>query len=235
KIAREVSDILSDNNARAPEFGTDSPLQFDGYHVADKTGTTNDSRDAWVIGYTPGIAVGAWAGNNDNTPMVKKIAAFIIAPMWHDFMAYAIQKYPSGDFPPPAPETDQLPPVLTGNWNTDPSKGVHDILYWVQKDNPRGGPPVNPWADPQAAYWDYPVQQWAAQGGAAGYQNDSGVPGTTPLSSTTPTAPAGFHIMSPMQGATIAGQQPFIITSEDGSDQIANVTYYVNGVPVGMS
>ncbi len=166
--------------------------------------------------------------------MVKKIAAFIVAPMWHDFMAYAIQKYPASDFPPPAPETDQLPPVLTGNWNTDPSKGVHDILYWVQKDDPRAGPPSNPWADPQAAYWDYPVQKWAA---SQGYQG-GGVPsnsGTGSGSSTQGSQQTGFRITSPQQGTSIPGQQPFTITSDDQTDQIANVTYYMNGVPVGMS
>ena len=70
-------------------------LYFNGYDVADKTGTTDDSRDAWVIGYTPSIVVGEWAGNNDNTPMVKKIAAYIVAPTWHKIMAYALSKYSS--------------------------------------------------------------------------------------------------------------------------------------------
>jgi membrane peptidoglycan carboxypeptidase len=165
QIARQVSDILSDDTARAPDFGVHGPLWFSGADVADKTGTTNDSRDAWIIGYTPSISVGAWAGNNDDTPMVKNIAAFIVTPMWHEFVAYAIQKYPADPFPPPAPDPsyDSLPPVLKGDWNTNPSQGVHDILYWVQKDNPRAGPPANPWGDVQAAYWDYPVQLWAAQ------------------------------------------------------------------------
>ncbi|MFA7309869.1 MAG: transglycosylase domain-containing protein, partial [Candidatus Paceibacterota bacterium] len=170
QIARLINDVLSDNVARTPEFGADSPLNFPGHNVADKTGTTNDFRDVWILGYTPGIAVGAWAGNNDSTPMAKKIAAFIIAPMWHEFMAYAIEKYPSADFVPPAPdpERDSLPPVLTGNWNSNPSQGIHDILYWVKKDDPRSGPPSNPYADSQFAYWEYPVQLWASGQAAPG-------------------------------------------------------------------
>ena len=63
--------MLSDAPARVPEYALDSPLSFPGYDVAVKTGTTDDTRDAWVIGYTPSIALGVWAGNNDNTPMVK--------------------------------------------------------------------------------------------------------------------------------------------------------------------
>ena len=164
QVARLINAVLSDNVARTPEFGANSPLFFKGRDVAAKTGTTNDFRDAWIIGHTPGIVVGAWAGNNDNSPMVKRIAAFIVAPMWHEVTEYAIEKYPSEPFAPPAPdpELDSLPPVLRGSWNGNPAEGVHDILYWVNKDNPRSGRPVNPWSDPQFAAWEYPVQLWAA-------------------------------------------------------------------------
>lgn len=234
QIARQINDVLSDDVARAPEFGTQGVLYFSGADVADKTGTTNDSRDAWVIGYTPGIAVGAWAGNNDNTPMVKKIAAFIVAPMWHEFMAYAAQKYPAADFTPPAPDPDEasLPPVLTGNWNTNPSQGIHDILFWVQKDNPRAGPPVNPWADPQAAYWDYPVQLWAAQNG----NPVSAIPMPTIPGQPAVSNPAiGFHIMSPQSGTNVSSSQPLVISSSDPQQTPINVVYYLNGIEIGTS
>lgn len=233
QIARLMDNVLSDDNARSPEFGVHGVLWFDSQNVADKTGTTNDSRDAWVIGYTPAMVVGAWAGNNDNTPMVKKIAAFIVAPMWHDFMAYAISKYPEqNDFPPPAPDpqADSLPPVLKGNWNTDPSKGIHDILYWVQRDNPRAGAPTNPYNDPQFAYWDYPVQQWAASGGA--------LPGGTSFGGTDNTTSGGgeFFITSPSAGTSVSSFQPIVISSQNNSGQeIVNVTYLLNGQPVGSS
>ena len=75
-----ISDVLSDNKARTPAFGANSPLYFPDRPVAAKTGTTNDYKDAWVLGYTPNIAVGAWFGNNDNTPMEKMVAGFIVAP-----------------------------------------------------------------------------------------------------------------------------------------------------------
>jgi membrane peptidoglycan carboxypeptidase len=89
EIARTISDMLKDNQARTPAFGADSYLHFPGRDVAVKTGTTNDYRDTWILGYTPSIAVGCWAGNNNNTPMEKKVAGFIVAPMWNEFM----QKY----------------------------------------------------------------------------------------------------------------------------------------------
>ena len=64
---------------------------FPGYDVALKTGTSNDYRDAWSMGYTPDLVVGVWAGNNDNTPMQKNGSSILAAvPMWHAFMAQAI-------------------------------------------------------------------------------------------------------------------------------------------------
>lgn len=235
EVARRVSDVLSDNVARTPEFGANSPLYFPGADVADKTGTTNDFRDVWIIGYTPAIAAGAWAGNNDNAPMEKKIAAFIIAPMWHDFMAYAIQKYPSGNFTPPAPDTDALPPVLDGNWNTDPSKGVHDILYWVDRNNPRGGAPANPWSDSQFARWEYPVSLWAAQNPSA-YLSGSTVSG--PATGPTAVTPAArpFAITYPSQGTSVPRGQLLTLTIyHPHPEQITRVAYYLNGTFLGAS
>ncbi len=81
-IARTISNILSDNTARTPAYGPNSVLYFPTRDVAVKTGTTNDSIDAWTVGYTPNIVIGVWAGNNAHKPMVKKVAGQIVAPMW---------------------------------------------------------------------------------------------------------------------------------------------------------
>ncbi|MBM3260842.1 penicillin-binding protein [Candidatus Kaiserbacteria bacterium] len=162
QVARLINNVLSDNIARTPAFGASSPLHFPGMDIAAKTGTTNDSRDAWIIGYSPSIVVGAWAGNNDNSPMFKKVASFIVAPPWHEVVMYATEKYPADRFTPPSPDPDILttPSVLRGNWNTDPSRGVHEILFWVQRDNPRLAQTGNPYSDSQFPYWDHAVQLW---------------------------------------------------------------------------
>ncbi len=228
QIARLMNDVLSDNVARTPEFGANSPLYFPGYNVADKTGTTNDFRDVWIIGYTPGISVGAWAGNNNNSQMEKRIAAFIIAPMWHEFVVKALKKYPSDDFVPPAPEPDlaSLPPVIRGEWNTSPSEGVHDILHWISKSNPRGGRPGNPWSDPQYAYWEYPVQLWA-QG-----QN---LANPTSGTSTSPVA-GNLQILSPQTGTFMASGMPIIATASYANPQNAqSVSYFLNDQFVGSA
>ena len=174
-VALAISDVLSDNAARTPAFGAVSPLYFPGSHVAAKTGTTNDSRDAWIVGYTPNIAVGAWAGNNDNSPMVKQVAGFIVAPMWHEFMNVALQHQPHDPFPSSkafVSENDK--PILRGIWEgvdiqDDPSgkkritANIHSILYWVDKNNPRGARLENPESDPQFSRWEFSVRRWALE------------------------------------------------------------------------
>lgn len=189
RIALTVTDMLSDNEARSPAFGHNSPLHFPGRDVAAKTGTTNDFRDAWIVGYTPNIAVGAWAGNNDNSPMAKQVAGFIIAPLWNEFMQEALASFPHEPFdkPLPDPEYTELKPVLRGIWQggetfvIDSASGklataftpehlkeehaipdVHSILNWVDRGNPRGPAPENPEEDSQYAYWEFGVAQWAS-------------------------------------------------------------------------
>jgi membrane peptidoglycan carboxypeptidase len=98
EIARLITNILSDNEARAPLFGLTSPLHFNGYDVAAKTGTTNSYRDAWTIGYSPSIVVGVWSGNSDNTPTARQPGVMLSAPLWHRFMEQALAKLPKKDF-----------------------------------------------------------------------------------------------------------------------------------------
>jgi len=89
-VAAEITSILSDNEARAPLFGIRSPLYIDGFAVAAKTGTTQEYRDAWTIGYTKDIVAGVWAGNNDNTPSDRQPGGALASPFWNDFMTQAL-------------------------------------------------------------------------------------------------------------------------------------------------
>lgn len=179
EVARQISDVLSDNVARTPLYGSNSLLYFGNRDVAAKTGTTNDYRDAWVLGYTPNIVVGAWAGNNDNRSMAKKISGLIITPLWRDYMDVALAKLPEESFTEPAAPSPTLKPILRGIWFTtnalDSENGTtaselgstitsaHSILYYVSKDDPRGPYPNNPANDPQFTLWEYPVSLWKQQ------------------------------------------------------------------------
>ncbi|MBI3984913.1 MAG: penicillin-binding protein [Candidatus Levybacteria bacterium] len=87
-VAFIISSILSDNAARSWEFGSNSPLNIARHTVSVKTGTTDNKRDNWTIGYTPSYLVAVWVGNNDNTPMSQSLASGITgaAPIWNKIM-----------------------------------------------------------------------------------------------------------------------------------------------------
>lgn len=100
QIARKIDSILSDNKARTPIFGPKSPLILsDGRPVAAKTGTTQEFRDAWTVGFTPQISVGVWAGNNNNRPMKGgSDGVFVAAPIWNEFMTKVMANQPVETF-----------------------------------------------------------------------------------------------------------------------------------------
>lgn len=187
--ALTISDILSDNNARIPTFGANSELLIRGREVAAKTGTTNNNKDAWTVGYTPSIAVGVWAGNNDNKPM-KKGGSAVAGPIWNKFMVEALKILPNENFEKPNLNYDiqNTKPIFRGYWQGNENffidkisgklagpntptetieekvvTNVHTILHWVDKSNILGPAPENPAKDPQYNNWEIPVQNWWAK------------------------------------------------------------------------
>lgn len=157
---RLVNSVLSDVEARRGLFGAGVGLTtFPEYDVAFKTGTSNDYRDAWAIGYTPSFVVGVWAGNNDNSPMHRSGSSILAAvPMWHDFMAAAIKDIPKDTFIKPDQTVPQKP-ILAGDYLNN--KQVHSILYYIDKENPLGAAPSHPETDPQFNNWEPGVLLWA--------------------------------------------------------------------------
>lgn len=157
QIARQINNVLSDNNARAPIFGANSPLYVPGYQVAAKTGTTENFVDGWTMGYTPFVAIGVWTGNNNNHP-TRDEGVGIAAPMWNKVMQKIVSSSPIENFTPPDPITNRSPALLgqlpTGDTNT--------ILYYVDKNNPLGPQPQNPASDPQYFLWQAGINNWLA-------------------------------------------------------------------------
>ncbi|MBE3561600.1 MAG: transglycosylase domain-containing protein [Ktedonobacteraceae bacterium] len=129
-----ITDVLSDNTSRTFEFGKCSALylysntQAQCYQgnpgptrpAAAKTGTSNDFRDNWTVGYTTDYVVGVWAGNNDNSPMVNVTGVDGAGPIWHDTMLLVEQGHPIRSFPPPPPgvvkKTVRYYGVTTTDW-----------------------------------------------------------------------------------------------------------------------
>ncbi len=89
-----INDVLSDNAARTPVFGSRSPLYFPDKWTAAKTGTTDNFRDGWTIGYNRSVVVGVWVGNNNNTPMKKVAAVSVAGQIWRRVIEEAMKKYP---------------------------------------------------------------------------------------------------------------------------------------------
>lgn len=187
ETALKISDILSDNKARTPLYGNASLLYFENRDVAAKTGTTNDYRDAWTVGYSPNLVVGAWVGNNNNSPMEKKVSGMIVTPMWRAFMNTVLPTLPKESFEKhPKNNSKEIQPVLRGVWKGGESyfidkisgklatketpketieerfiTSVHSILYWIDKSNLLNkNKPEHPENDLQFNNWEYSIQEW---------------------------------------------------------------------------
>lgn len=249
KVARQINDILSDNNARAYAFGERNWLTLGARPVAAKTGTTNDYRDAWTIGYTPSIVTGVWVGNNDNSEMRRGAAGgTVAAPIWHDYMDKVLGDTPIEEFKKPEiQETGK--PVLDGtatmetNIKIDKASGLlateytpenfieeisfaqpHSILYYIDRNSPLGDPPTDPAQDPQFELWESRILEWVEKEG---------------LSTTTPpTEFDNLHlpenipsltIITPDENETLL--EPFLNVKIDANAPrgINRLEYYVDG------
>lgn len=185
EVARTINDVLSDDEARFPVFQLRGSLWLPGRPVAAKTGTTQEFRDAWTVGYTPSLAVGVWSGNNDNTPMQQKGSGVLAAaPIWNKFMRFAAQSSLPGIFVKPDIKKSSKP-VLNGLWQGEQILKIdkisrklatdltpeetteetafgnpHDPLFWINKNDP-GGPPLDdPLRDSQYKNWEEAFQRW---------------------------------------------------------------------------
>lgn len=152
-----ISNVMSDNNARAPAFGFSNALYLGDRPVAAKTGTSNDYRDLWTFGYTPSIVMGIWAGNNNNKPIDKKVAGMVISPVWNAIMKEYLKDKPIEYFNP-MPDLDlaDKPSLMRGVW-CDNNNNVVTELETIKSRN-----------DPQFNLWYTPIHDWAIKNGCMG-------------------------------------------------------------------
>lgn len=226
-VARTISDILSDNVARTPLYGPNSLLYFGARDVAAKTGTTNDYRDAWTVGYTPNLAVGAWAGNNDNRSMDHQISGLIITPLWRAFMDIALPQIRNESFVPPLPDNpDDLQPILRGEVPTQ-NGDAHSILYWLDKNNPRGTKPRNPNQDPQFRLWEYGVTAWLSQN-PNDFSQFTHEDNTQPIKTLT--------ITTPLPESSFAGTSQVVITVDKKDlDDVNRIDFWIGDLKLGTA
>ncbi|MEI7709262.1 MAG: transglycosylase domain-containing protein [bacterium] len=260
--ALTISDVLSDEKSRIPTFGPHSALLVPGHDVAVKTGTTNNDKDAWTVGYSPSIVVGVWAGNNENTPM-KKGGAAVAGPIWNKFITEALKKLPSDNFEKPnlIVDTTAVKPALRGLWQGGDSffidkisgklatantpketteekviTNVHSILYWVDKNNINGPSPKNPESDPQFKHWEAPIRDWWAQNmGRYGVVTENSRPTATDDVHTDLSKPV-ISINQPNTSTVYSANQKIILqVSTLGQYPLTKLDVFVNGNYIGTS
>ncbi|MCK5211162.1 PBP1A family penicillin-binding protein [Candidatus Parcubacteria bacterium] len=257
-IARLINNILSDNASRAYAFGERNWLTLGNRPVAAKTGTTNDYRDAWTIGYTPSIVTGVWVGNFDNTKMKRGAAGGVVAaPIWHDFMERVLGDTPIESFKTPEiKKTNKA--ILDGEVGTaqvikiDKISGLlatehtpehlieektffepHSILYYVNPKNPLGDIPKNPGNDPQFELWESRVLTWAEKELASSTNATSsallgGKPPTETDNVHQPENIPQISIVTPGNNQTISGPNLDVRIQVSSVRGVKRVDYIVN-------
>ncbi len=137
-----LTNILSDNNARAATFGVRNSLVIPNRTVAAKTGTTNSKRDNWTVGWSPSYVVGVWVGNNDNSEMSKLVSGVTgAAPIWRQVMINALEGTPNEEFPQPDGIVEMDIDALSGYpaHNDFPSKKE----FFIKGTEPSGEDPIH--------------------------------------------------------------------------------------------
>ncbi|MCX6778756.1 MAG: hypothetical protein NTU97_00805, partial [Candidatus Magasanikbacteria bacterium] len=253
QAVRQLTDIMSDNNARAYVFGENNSLTLPDRPVAAKTGTTNDWHDGWTLGFTPSLVTGVWAGNNNNKAMARGADGVLVAaPIWHNFMARALSGKPVEGFTAPDPYPTDIKPILVGQGmgeitlainkvnnkiatsSTPPGlieyrryRQPHSILYYLNKDDIKGPTPPDT-TDPQFASWEAGVQAWAAKQQG---QFDM-VPTEYDDGSTANLILPQIKLNNLIQNQTITNRTlPVSVELIDGSD-IKRVVYFIDNVQV---
>lgn len=251
--AKMISSVLSDNTARSRMIGRlGNVLTVPDVQAAAKTGTTENFRDAWTVGYTKNIAVGVWAGNNDGSLMKRDSAGiYVAAPMWQKFMIEATKNREKIAFDAPdqsfitkpvlkgqvLPEekvkihkesgklaTDQTPPELV---EEKTYRKVHNILYYVDKDNPGGPAPSNPAQDEQYERWESAVRTWAEK---QEYVLED-PPTETDDSNSTENQPS-ITINSPSDGEKITNPTVTVKVHASGPKGVKEVQFFIAGQKV---
>ena len=259
EIARLTTDVLADNAARAYVFGTNSHIQLGARPAAAKTGTTNDYRDGWTIGFTPSLAAGVWVGNNDNSEMKRGVGGSVgAAPIWNRFMREALEGTEIEYFNPPPPN-DATKPVLIGKSadettvEIDRASGklateytpesfieertyreAHCILYYVDKDNPRGPEPGYPEIDPQFTNWEQAVTEWVEEEGEEQEFVDEEPP-TEYDDLHIPENKPFVQVVLPDDNTTILQREISISATASAPRGIGRLEYWIDDIQIGTS
>jgi 1A family penicillin-binding protein len=227
-----ITSILSDNEARTPAFGPNSVLRLS-RPAAVKTGTTDDWRDNWTIGYTPDLVAGVWVGNSDNTPMARISGVRGAGPIWHNFMQEALADTPpreftrpegietieicadSGTIPSQVCPRKKLEIFVTGQGPLGPE---HDVHQMVRMDRTTGQLatefcPENLVEEKYFQVYPPDGREWAEQ---------HGIPQPPTETCTLHAGPVQVAILQPLEGEQVKGIVPVV-----GRANMPDFSHYV--------
>ena len=256
QIAYQISDILDDDNARCMVFGCDNALNFGEYHVAAKTGTTQEFHDAWTVGYSPKYAAAVWVGNNDNTKMSSGADGSVVAaPIFHSYMAKLVDNTeftrPSGiqeitvekfSSKLPTQYSKQTVKDIFASWQVPTEKDNINAIFKVNKVNNKVATDTTPveliedkiftnihneWGD---TWQKYP--NWEGPVRAWAKQNGYLLPPMEKDDSYS-SLPS-ISISSPVNSATLSGEVNVSINTSS-SHGTSRVVYYLNNTEIGSS
>lgn len=254
QVAATISNVLSDDVARAWVFGARGNLTLPDRPAAAKTGTTNDNKDAWTMGYTPSLAVGVWVGNTIPSPM-KAGGNALAGTIWNKFMREAVKGTKAENFPTP-PANDATKPVLRGGnggitlsinsatgriaTSSTPESLIsqrtylppHDILHYVIKDDPRGPAPTNPNDDPQYASWERGLQAWMGRAQSSSTATFEEPPTEYDTEQSAELAPQ-IEFISPSADAVLNSRQMNIQINATAARGVSKVIYQIDNQPIG--
>jgi len=258
QIAYLINNILSDDAARARVFGMGGPLTLPGRTVAAKTGTTNDYKDGWTIGYTPDLVTGVWAGNNRNEEMTAA-SGLVAAPIWNRYMKAALSGVANKSFERPDGIREVVVDALSGklpvegvtpttkteifaSWSVPTeSDDVHVVKKVMKADTSKLAPAK---ADddvtedkvftvlhserPNSANWESPVAAWATENG---YNN---VPTETYSGPMDSNVQPEITMLSPADGTIITGDFQINANVRPGVS-VKRVEYLYDGLVKGQA
>jgi membrane carboxypeptidase/penicillin-binding protein PbpC len=257
ELVATLDDVLTDNNARSYVFGPKSNLVLADRLVAAKTGTTDNDKDAWQLGYTPSLTAAVWVGNTK--PKQMKAGGEVLAgQIWKRFMSEALKGTPVEKFPAPPPKELGLKPVLAGSdggikikvnslngkiaTSSTPPDLIeektflppHDILYYVNRDDPRGPIPEPPCQDQQCENWEKYLQDWITRQQEKGiYVTLEDVP-TEFDNPTDPTLAPTIELISP-NSTTITSRDLQFSVKATGPRGVSKVEYRIDNISAGSS
>lgn len=260
-IAATISNVLSDDAARAYAFGAGGVLTLPGRPVAAKTGTTNGYIDAWTVGYTPSLVTAVWAGNTNNSPMTRGFGGSRVAgPIWQEFMKQALANTPVESFPAPPKDTVEKPALkgsaggaitlpinrITGRLATSstPEQVIvqrtytqpHSILHYVSKDDPRGPVPEDPTVDPQYEIWENAIQDWIRrkQEENPDWEIVFSEPPTEYDTEYSPELVPDITVIYPQASSTLTSRQIDTDIRFSAPRGVTKVTYQLNGKNIAI-